>query len=98
MKGEIILSGQAYGIRCDMNVIEAIEDHFGGIAEITKQRSVSATKFLAAEMMNEHWYAASSPERVTPEWVGMQMLPTEYADVWQNVIQCFIDSVSVKKK
>ncbi len=98
MTHEIIIGGAAYGIRCDMNVIEAIEDHFGGIEEITKKRTIPAVKFLAAEMINEHNYAVNSPERVTPAWVGANMTPAEYGAVWQGVIECFIDSITVKKK
>lgn len=98
MTHEIVLGGTAYGIRCDMNVIEAIEDHFGGIEGITEKRTVKAAKFLAAEMVNEHNYFTNNPERVTPEWVGAHMMPAEYAAVWQSVIACFIDCISVKKK
>ncbi len=98
MMHEIIIGGTAYGIRCDMNVIEAIEDHFGGVENVTKERTIAAAKFLAAEMINEHNYAANSPERVTPEWVGMQMTPQEYSAVWSGVMECFVDSINAKKK
>ncbi len=95
---EIVIGGKPYGIRCDMNVIEAIEDHFGHIEGITKKRSISATKFLVAEMINEHNYVCSNPERVTPEWVGANMTRAEYLPAWQGAVQCFIDCILVKKK
>lgn len=95
---EIVIDGKAYGIRCDMNVIEAIEEHFGTISGITKERSIAATKFLAAEMMNEHNYVRGEPERYTPEWVGANMSPAEYSSVWQGVIMCFVDCITSKKK
>lgn len=98
MTGKIVIGGEEYGIRCDMNVIEAIENHFGGIEGVTKERSIAAAKFLAAEMINEHNYVVHSPERVTPQEVGAKMTPAEYGDVWRGVIECFIDCVAVKKK
>ena len=81
-----------------MNVIEAIEDHFGSIDSVEKNRSIGAVKFLAAEMINEHNYVCKSPERVTPEQVGAEMTPAEYSDVWRGVIECFVDCVASKKK
>lgn len=98
MMHEIVIGGIPHGIRCDMNVIEEIEDHFGSIDGITEKRTIKAAKFLAAAMINEQNYFAHSPERVTPEWVGAQMMPTEYAAAWQGLIQCFVDSINVKKK
>ena len=94
----IIIGGTPYPIRCDMNVIEAIEDHFGGIEAITEKRTIAAAKFLAAEMINEHNYCIDKPARVTPEWVGANMTPEEYGAVWRGVIECFVDCITVKKK
>ena len=98
MMHEIMIGGERRGIRCDMNVIEAIEDHFGEIDGLTSKRTISAVKFLAAEMINEHNYVTGNPERVTPEWVGAHMTPGEYQEAWRGVIECFIDCVAVKKK
>ena len=98
MMYNIIIGGTAYPIRCDMNVIEAIEDHFGGIEAITEKRTIAAAKFLAAEMINEHNYCIDKPARVTPEWVGANMTPEEYGAVWRGVIECFVDCITVKKK
>lgn len=97
MTHEIIIGGETRLIRCDMNVLEQIEDEFGSIEKIVEKRNIKAAKFLAAAMINEHNYCAGIPDRVTPEKIGAEMTPQEYAAVWQGVIECFIDCVTVKK-
>lgn len=73
----IVLDGREYILRCDLNVIEQIEDRFGEIkAAYDKAGDISATKELATMMINEHLYYTKSPERVTPDWVGSRITST----------------------
>lgn len=95
---EIIMSGEPYQILCDLNVLEAIEEKYGRIDAITEQRSIAVTKFLAAEMINEHNRVTCQPERVTPEGVGVRMTFPEYAAAWREIMAEFMDCVIVKKK
>lgn len=95
---EIIMGGEPYKICCDLNVLGAIEEKYGRIDAITEQRSISSTKFLAAEMINEHNRVTNQPERVTPEDVGAKMTFPEYAEAWREIIAEFLDCVIVKKK
>ncbi len=95
---EIIMGGEPYKIRCDLNVLEAIEEKYGRIDAITEQRSIASTKFLAAEMINEHKRVTCQAERLTPEDVGARMTFPEYAEAWREIITEFMDCVIVKKK
>jgi hypothetical protein len=98
MNGEIILGGEKRGIRCDMNVLEAIQQKFGEVDAIMRERSISSAKFIVAEMMNEHNYSVSDPKRYTPDEVGMLMTPEEYVGAWTGCVKLFADSVTSKKK
>ena len=95
---EIIMGGETHKIRCDLNVLEAIEEKYGSIDAITKKRSISSTKFLAAEMINEHNRVTRIPDRMTPEDVGARMYFPVYAQAWKEIIAEFLDCVIVKKK
>ena len=44
MNGEIILGGEKRGIRCDMNVLEAIQQKFGEVDAIMRERSISSAR------------------------------------------------------
>lgn len=95
---EIIMGGEPYKIRCDLNVLEAIEEKYGSIDAITKERSIASAKFLAAEMVNEHNRITRVPDRITPEDAGALMTFQEYAAAWKELIAEFLDCVIVKKK
>lgn len=67
----VTLSGQEYELRCDLNVVEKIEERFGTIGalyrEITKAKVV---KWLLCEMINEARAANGASERITEDEAG----------------------------
>ena len=95
---KIVMGGESYGIRCDLNVLEAIEEKYGSIDAITKERSITSAKFLIAEMINEQNRDTNNPERFTPEEVGARLTFPEYREAWPEILAEFLDCVIVKKK
>ena len=73
------LGGTEYALRCDLNVIDQIERRFASVDACRKIAaagaigSAAATKFLAAEMINEAFAAAGDTCRVTEEKVGREL-------------------------
>lgn len=94
----IILDGKEYILRCDLNVIEKIEEKYGDLnGAMEKQGSISCTKFLAAEMINEHFYYTGVPDRVTEEFVGARLTTADLGIVVTTVLSCLMDCVCKKK-
>lgn len=93
----ITLSGTEYFLRCDLNVIEQIEEEYGSLAVCyEKSGEIPVIKFLAAAMINEHFYYTGSPERVTVKRVGSMMNMTESIDVMREVLTVLSECVSPK--
>ena len=94
----LILEGKEYILRCDLNVVEKIEEKYGGLSSMMEQQgSVACTKFLIAEMINEHYYYIGASERVTDNWVGARLTAAELQGVVNTVISCLADCVCKKK-
>lgn len=94
----IKLDGKEYILRCDLNVIEKIEEKYGNLnTMMEKQGSVPCTKFLVAEMINEHFYYIGAPEQVTEDFVGARLTPAELGEVVTTVLSCLMDCVCKKK-
>ena len=75
----LTLGGEEFILRCDLNVIDKIERNFASVDACRKIAaagavgSAAATKFLAAEMINEAFAAAGDSRRVTEEEVGREL-------------------------
>ena len=75
----LVLDGEEYILRCDLNVIDEIErkyvsvDACRTIAAAGVAGSAGAVKFLAAAMINEQFAAAGDKTRVTEEFVGRHL-------------------------
>lgn len=75
----LVLDGEEYILRCDLNVIDEIErkyvsvDACRTIAAAGVAGSAGAVKFLAAAMINEQFAAAGDKKRVTEEFVGRHL-------------------------
>ena len=94
----IVIEGSEKPLRCDLNVIEAICDHYGSLEAMPQKLKISDVKFLVAEMVNEHCVFCGLPERITPEKVGASLTMAEYADALSAVTGALMDCINVKKK
>lgn len=93
----VILDGHEYIIRCDLNVIEKIEEKYGTFSEmVSHQTDIGCIKFLLAEMINEHLYYTGSHERVTENFVGARLNLMEYKSITATVLKCLTDCISPK--
>ena len=84
----IKMDGEEFGLRCDLNVIEEIEDKYGSIGAL--YRSIAkpeVIKWLVSAMINEERASRSVPERMTPEEVGRRMLSTDVVEAMTPVIE-----------
>ena len=94
----ITLDGKEYILRCDLNVIEKIEEKYGTIMSLMeKQGNISSTKFLVAEMINEHFYYVNVPDRVTEDFVGARLSAIDLEQVVSTMLSCLMDCVCKKK-
>lgn len=92
------LDGTEYILRCDLNVIEKIEEKYETVAHmIDSANSLVATKFMIAEMINEHFYYAGTPERVTEDFVGARLTMAEMETAVTAALACLTDCVCKKK-
>lgn len=98
MMREIILGGETYGMRCDMNVVEAIYAEYGSLEDMPEKLSIGDVKFLVSEMINEHAAFSGSQVRVTPEKVGALLDVPEYVEAMRIVTACISDCCTPKKK
>lgn len=65
------LSGEEHELRCDLNVVEKIEDKFGTIAALYQEITRAAVlKWLIAELINEARAVRGVAERVTEDEAG----------------------------
>lgn len=65
------LNGQGHELRCDLNVIEKIEDKYESIGALYQQITRASTiKWLLCELINEARAARGVTERVTEEEAG----------------------------
>lgn len=93
----ITLDGREYILRCDLNVIEEIEKKYGSIGVVyEKSGEISCVKFLVAVMINEHFYAIGSAERVTEGRVGVFMTAADMIPVMRVVLNALGECVTPK--
>lgn len=93
----ITLDGREFILRCDLNVVEMIEDKYGGIdAVYEKTGEIPCVRFLVAAMVNEHFYYTKSPERVTETGVGAMMTSGDMVPVMRSVLAELRDCVTPK--
>jgi hypothetical protein len=93
----LTLNGTEYVLRCDLNVIDKIERRFVSVDACRKIAmagavgSAAATKFLCAEMINEHFAAAGDPKRVTEEEIGRALggnIAPVLAEIFGELADC----------
>ena len=94
----IVIEGSEKPLRCDLNVIEAICDHYGSLEAMPQKLKISDVKYLVAEMVNEHCVFCGIPERITPERVGASLTMADYGDALESVTDSLLDCLCVKKK
>ena len=93
----ITLEGREYMLRCDLNVVEQIEAKYGTIqAAYEKCGEIASIKFLTALMINEHFYATGSPERITEGAVGAKMSVADAPPVVREVLAALTECVTPK--
>lgn len=95
---EILLDGEPRPLRCDLNVIEAITEHYGSLDALPRKLEISDVKFLVAEMVNEHCVFCGIPDRITPERVGASLTMADYGAALEAVTGALLDCLHVKKK
>ena len=94
----VTLSGKEYELRCDLNVIEAIEERFGSIGAIYETiGSAKTVRWLVTEMINEAYAVRGSETRMTEREIGGQMLASDIIPAMQPVIDALNACVSPKK-
>lgn len=93
----VTIGGKEYILRCDLNVVEQIEEKLGSIEEARRNSgSASVLKFLVTAMINEHFNFVGSPERVTENFVGTHMTVSDRVPAMSAVIACFAESFESK--
>lgn len=93
----ITLEGREYILRCDLNVIELVEAKYGSVGAVyEKHGEISCIKFMTAAMINEHFYAVHSPERVTENEVGAKMKASDIVSVMRVVLAALTECVTPK--
>lgn len=93
----ITLEGVEYILRCDLNVVEMIEARYGSIEAVyEKVGEIACVKFLVSAMINEHFYAAKSPERLSEGMVGAKMSAGDVIPVMREVLAALNDCVTPK--
>ncbi len=93
----ITLEGREYMLRCDLNVVELIEERYGSIdAVYEKTGEISCVRFLVAAMVNENFYFTRSPERLTETMAGALMRSGDMMPVMRSVLAELRDCVTPK--
>lgn len=93
----ITLEGHEYILRCDLNAVEEIEHKYGSIGVVyEKNNEISCVKFLTALMINEHFYAIGSAERITEGKVGTLMTAADIIPVMREVLGALTECVTPK--
>lgn len=93
----VMLDGKEYILRCDLNVVEQVEERIGSLAEVKrKSGSASVLKFLLTAMVNEHYNYTGSTERITENFVGTHMTIAERVPAMNAVMACFSESFEPK--
>ena len=93
----ITLEGKEYILRCDLNVVEMIENRYGSIEAVYgRTGEIACVKFLVAAMVNEHFYAVKSPERITETGIGALMTSGDMLPVMRAVLAEISDCVTPK--
>lgn len=93
----ITLEGREYILRCDLNVVELIEEKYGSIdAVYEKTGEIPCVRFLVAAMVNEHFYFTRSPERITETMAGALMTSGDLMPVMRAVLSELRDCVTPK--
>lgn len=93
----VTIGGKEYILRCDMNVVEQVEEKLGSIEEAKrKSGSANVLKFLVTAMINEHFNFVGSPERITENFVGAHMMVSDRIPAMSAVVACFAESFESK--
>lgn len=91
------LNGEERELRCDLNVVEKIEDKFGTIGALYEQITRAATiKWLLCELINEANDARGVPERVTEDEAGRLCDATEILPALIPVLEALNSCVTSK--
>lgn len=91
------LSGEEHELRCDLNVVEKIEDKFGTIGTLYEQITRAAViKWLLCELINEARAARGVSERVTEEEAGRLCESQEIIPALIPVIEALNECVTTK--
>lgn len=91
----IRLDEREYILRCDLNVIEKINDQYGDISELNTM-NISEIKEMVAMMINEHFYYIGSDETVTPKFVGSRIRGGGYKDLCEAIFGELNDCIKSK--
>lgn len=91
----IKLDDREYILRCDLNVIEKMNDKYGTISDFVAD-DIAGVKEVAALMINEHFYYIGSEETVTPNYVGSRVRGSGYKELCEAVFGELNDSITSK--
>lgn len=91
----IMLDGREYILRCDLNVIEKMNEKYGDISEF-KADDIAEVKEAAAMMINEHFYYTGSAETVTPDFIGSRLFARDYKNLCEAVFDALNEGLKSK--
>ena len=95
-------AGKSYILRADLNVLGSLQARYGSVsAAVSQADGLAELLKIAAEMINEHFYAAGSPERLTPAALGAELSGKDIAPLTAAVAEAVSESLGIgnlKKK
>ena len=91
----ITLDGREYVLRCDLNVVEKMNEKYGDISEF-KACDIADVKEAAALMINEHFYYTGSAETVTPNYIGARINAGDYRKLCEAVFGALNEGMTAK--
>lgn len=97
----VMIGGNEYALRCDLNAYEEILGRYGSIEEAVKvgddtAENLQRIKFLTAVFMSEHNAFVGDHKRFTEAEIGRMMVPGEQNAVYRKLIETINEAFAPK--
>lgn len=97
----VVIDGNEYILRCDLNAYEEILEKYGGVDEAVKivdeeKENLKRLKFLSALLVNEHNAYTGDKTRYTETQMGQMIRPNERNTVYKAVLDAITDAFAPK--
>lgn len=91
--------GGEYILRADLNSLGRLQARYGTLGDaVGRLETVEELLRIAAELINEHYYAVGLPDRITPAALGAQMSGRDIMPLTLAVLEALNESVGGLKK